>query len=70
LNFRGDNYPDRGGVFQVGMNFCVEKTTVSPVVKRYMKKHMKKVRNNKSLHESILEIYEKPAIPDNIKNVV
>ncbi|MEJ1409133.1 MAG: hypothetical protein RPU60_02795 [Candidatus Sedimenticola sp. (ex Thyasira tokunagai)] len=46
---------------QVGIIHSVkENKCVSPIVKKYIKQHMKKVHKNKSLHESIIELYEKP----------
>lgn len=47
-------------VLQVGINHSVENKTASPVVKKYIKLHRKKVKNNKSLRESIHDLYDKP----------
>ena len=46
---------------QVGIIHSVEENkSVSPIVKKYIKQHLKKVHKNKSLHESIIDLYDKP----------
>ena len=47
-------------IFQVGMNHTTENKAVTPLVKKYIKKHMKSVHKNKSLHESIIDLYDEP----------
>lgn len=47
-------------VLQVGINYSVENKTASPIVKKYLKLHMKNAQRNISLRESILDIHNKP----------
>lgn len=53
----GDKIPQ---VLQAGIQHSVNNKTVSPVVKRHVKSHKKKVQNNKSLRDSIIEMYQEP----------
>lgn len=48
-------------MLQVGINHCiVEQKTDSPIVKRFIKQHMKSINKNHSLHDSIVELYDNP----------
>lgn len=47
-------------VLQVGINHSIDNKKASPVVKKYVKMHMKRVNKNRSLYDSIIDLYEKP----------
>ncbi len=47
-------------VLQIGINHSVESNTTSPVVKKFIKLLKKKINKNKTLRESVSDMYKKP----------